>query len=290
MGIDVGGSHISAALVDMETCAILPGSYVRREINTQRSVDEIINDWGEVIEASTKVFDNVSGKIGIAMPGPFDYDNGISMIRDQNKYEVLYQLNVRELLAVRLGMSAGGIKFLNDAECFLLGELLCGAAQGCTQVLGLTLGTGLGSAGCRNGQAEDAALWSSPFKEGIAEDYLSTRWFEKRYFALTGLQVNGVKELAALAQENAVVRLIFEEFGRNLAKFITGCARVYNPSVVVLGGNIAKAYVLFAAELKAALEQEAMHITVQEAALGEEAALIGAASAWKAQVLASAPK
>ncbi|KAA3438796.1 ROK family protein [Rufibacter hautae] len=285
VGIDVGGSHISAALVDMETSSLVTGSYVRKEINTQGSVNEIIENWCEVIQQAQKYDSTSSGKIGIAMPGPFDYPNGVSLIKDQNKYDILYKLNVKELLAEKLLVQADDIRFLNDAECFLLGEVFCGAAQGVEQVLGLTLGTGLGSAWCHHGKVEDADLWNSPFKEGIAEDYLSTRWFVNRFRELTGQEVKGVKELADLAPQNQTAQVVFDEFGRNLADFIKTAVKQVGAVMVVIGGNISKAYPLFSQSLEKHLQTAGLSIPIRVAELGEESALIGAASSWKASLL-----
>ncbi|WP_210464304.1 ROK family protein [Rufibacter roseolus] len=281
VGIDVGGSHITAALVNLGTSALVAGCYVRKEINTQGSVAEIIGDWCEVIRQAAGVSHSSPGKIGIAMPGPFDYPNGVSLIKGQNKYDILYKLNVKELLAERLMMRQEDIRFLNDAECFLLGEVFCGAARGAEEVLGLTLGTGLGSAWCHHGKVADADLWNSPFKEGIAEDYLSTRWFVGRFFELTGQEVKGVKELVALAPEDQTVQTVFDEFGRNLADFIETALKRQDAAVVVIGGNISKAFHLFSAELEKHLQSAGLSIPIRVAELGEESALIGAASSWK---------
>ncbi len=60
------------------------------------------------------------------MPGPFDYEKGISFIKDQNKYESLYGLNVKEMMAERLGVSTDHIRLMNDAGCFLQGEVMGG--------------------------------------------------------------------------------------------------------------------------------------------------------------------
>ena len=90
-----------------------------------------------------------------------------------------------------LDISPSGIKFMNDASCFLHGEVFCGAAYKCEEALGFTLGTGLGSAIYKNGIAEDGEMWCSAYKDGIAEDYLSTRWFERRYKELTGKDIKG---------------------------------------------------------------------------------------------------
>ncbi|WP_207435916.1 ROK family protein [Sabulibacter ruber] len=285
VGIDVGGTHISAGLVDIETSTLVSGSYLRKEIDTQGTVTEIITDWCEVIRQTQGFSGAQAGKIGIAMPGPFDYANGISLIKDQNKYDILYNLNVKELLAEELSMPAAAIRFLNDAACFLLGEVFCGAARGEGQVLGLTLGTGLGSAWCRHGQVQDADLWHAPFKDGIAEEYLSTRWFVGRYQELTGRRVKGVKELADAAPRDGAARQVFDEFGRNLGQFIEAAVQPTAADVLVMGGNISKAFPLFSGELERHLQKAALPIPIRVAALGEASALIGAASSWQESLL-----
>ncbi|MFD3002373.1 ROK family protein [Pontibacter toksunensis] len=280
LGIDIGGSHATAALVNLSTCNLLLGSRERREIDSQGTVEEIMKDWCEIAEETIKKTTKFSGKIGIAMPGPFDYQMGISLIQGQNKYEKLYKLNIKEMLAQRLSMEPENIRFINDAECFLQGEVVCGAAKGYSSALGLTLGTGFGSAIYKNGKSRDAALWCAPFEEGIAEDKLSTRWFVKAYFDLTGLEVRGVKELAELADKDPHVQEVFHRFGRNLALFLINFFKQENPEVVVIGGNISKTYHLFSSELLKRLKEGGVDTTIRIAELGEESALLGAAATW----------
>lgn len=280
LGIDIGGSHITAALVDLETRSILPGSLIRGHVDSQGTANAIIAEWCDTIKESLCRHKVSPGKMGIAMPGPFNYKEGISMIRNQNKYDALYELNVKELLARELDIHANEIQILNDAECFLEGEVFCGAARGFKSAIGLTLGTGLGTAWYINGVAEDAALWNHPFKEGIAEDYLATRWFIKRYKELSGRNVRDVRELAGITDTDSEAKFVFDEFGENLSVFLSLVARDKQPEAVVIGGNIAKAYDLFYPALEKGLKEKAIRIKLQRAKLGEEAALIGAASSW----------
>ncbi|MBC3539121.1 ROK family protein [Rufibacter sediminis] len=285
VGIDVGGTHISAALINIETSTLVAGSYLRKEIDTQSTVTEIITNWCEVIQQTRRFNGAHASKIGIAMPGPFDYTKGVSLIKDQNKYDILYNLNVKELLAEQLSIPTADIRFLNDAACFLLGEVFCGAAQGEGRVLGLTLGTGLGSAWCHHGQVKDADLWNAPFKSGIAEEYLSTRWFVGRYQELTGQRVKGVKEIADVASKDAVAQRVFDEFGQNLGQFIETAVHPPTADVLVIGGNISNAYPLFSGELMRHLRKAALPIQIRVAELGEKSALIGAASSWQESLL-----
>ncbi|HEX2532319.1 MAG TPA: ROK family protein [Chitinophagaceae bacterium] len=277
-GVDIGGSHITAALIDLGTGSVLPGSWQRRALNAQGSSAEIIDDWCRAIEDSFASLGLRPERLGIAMPGPFDYAAGISLIRQQAKYNALYGVNVKQLLAARLALGTEHIFFSNDAACFLQGELAGGIARGCRNVLGLTLGTGLGSARSSAGRAEDADLWCAPFRSGIAEDYLSTRWFTGRYTELTGTTVPEVKLLAAAAATDPYAAQVFGEFGAALGTFLLPLVRAEKPELVVLGGNIAQAFPLFSAALHRVLEEGGAPVAVKQTLLGEKAALVGAAS------------
>jgi glucokinase len=281
LGIDIGGSHITAALVDLNTRKVVEGTGQRRSVDSNGSAEEILNSWCDVINDAFAASD-VSGKrIGIAMPGPFDYESGISLIQDQEKFRSLYNLNLKEELCRRLDLQQEDIRFINDAAAFLQGEVFCGVAANCEHVLGLTLGTGLGSAVCVDLHAEDAALWNSPFKGGTAEDLLSTRWFLNRYFQLTGLHVKGVKELTESQKFPAVVLEIFREFGNNLAEFLFPVMEKHSIEVVVLGGNISNAHVFFMPHLHQRFREMKSNVTIKVAQLKEQASLIGAATCFQ---------
>ena len=156
-GVDIGGSHISAALVDLEDKAIVEGTFVRRHLNPHDDAQTITNEWSDTIRAVNS--DGPIGNVGIAMPGPFDYENGISFIKGQNKYEQLYKANIKNLLAHALNITAGQITFRNDAACFLQGEVFAGTMISFNHCVGITLGTGFGSAVYKNFSAENMDLW-----------------------------------------------------------------------------------------------------------------------------------
>lgn len=279
LGVDIGGSHITAALVDLEGRFVVTGSRKRKLVNSQGSAEEIICDWTEVIKSAFGNTELENRKIGIAMPGPFNYDEGISLIEDQNKFNALFQMNVRNVLAERLGIEASSLRFMNDAASFLQGEVFCGAGKEEERVLGFTLGTGLGAAFCVAGVASDADLWNTPFKEGIAEDYLSTRWFVQRYRELSGLSVSGVKEL--LESKSPVVSQLFLEFGENLSLFLLPLIRNYKPGAVVFGGNISNAHNYFLSTVRKQLAAFEVEVALKQAQLNEDAPLLGAASSWQ---------
>src|SRR5690242_10758035 len=132
LGIDVGGSHISSALVESGSNLILEETFCRRRINTNEDCFEsILNEWTKGIQTSlAKMEGEELEGIGIAMPGPFDYNNGVSLIKGVNKYEALFGINIREALRNRLDLEHEiPIYFENDAACFGVGERMTGIAK-----------------------------------------------------------------------------------------------------------------------------------------------------------------
>jgi len=276
LGVDIGGSHITAALVDMEKGELIRETEARESLNSAGSAEEILKTWVNCIRRS---LDGYTGAvpIGIAVPGPFDYENGISLISQQLKFRSLYGISLKPLLSVPLGIPEEYIYFMNDASSFLKGEIVGGALRGQDHVMGITLGTGLGSAFSREGMVMDAALWQSPFQNGMAEDFLSTRWFTTRYEALTGKTISGVKDIAMLPDEDPLKQQVFDEFAENLSRFIVLQQQTYQYNDIVIGGNIAKAAPFFVAGLDRRVNESTGTVKYCLATLGEKAALIGAA-------------
>jgi glucokinase len=279
LGADIGGSHITVALVDLHTRAVVPHSIVRAHVNSHGTADDIITAWSDAIRKAMALGNGIN-KIGIAMPNPVDYESGVSYIKGIDKYDSLYGLNIKELLSASLDLTVADIRMKNDAGCFLQGEVFGGAAKDIKHAIGLTIGTGIGTAHCHDGIAEDADLWHSAFKDSMVEDYISSRWFVKRYAEISGSSVKNVKELSALYDTDKNAQAVFTEFAHNLAQFLTSFVHRDNPEVIVIGGNIANASALFFPQVESLLSLQDIHIPIQKAILGEEAAIIGAASTW----------
>ncbi len=281
LGIDIGGSHLTAALVNETTRTFVSDSYARIRVNSKGTAGEIFASWTTAIEDIYKKHPVNRKRIGIAMPGPFDYENGISLITKLDKYEALYKLNVKEILSEKLSIPTSSILMMNDAACFLRGEVYYGAAKGYEDVIGITLGTGTGSAIHHKGITEDANLGPSPFMDSIADEYFSTRWFVKKYTELAGTTVKDVKELAELYAADQKVKAVFTEFVKNLVVFLEGFVKAEKPQVIVMGGNIAQCSDLFIDDLLKGLKEKGVSIPIVQAKLGEEAAILGAASLFE---------
>jgi glucokinase len=281
IGIDIGGSHITAGIVDLASRAVIKESLLRKHVNSKSGAEEIIDAWTTVIRDLLTAYPDCEKKIGVAMPGPFNYEEGICLIKGVDKFELLFGLNIKKILTTKLNIEENAILMMNDASCFLKGEVFNGAAVGCNNVAGITLGTGLGSARFQDGKFYEGVLYSVPYKDGTTEDYLSTRWFLKQYNSSTGDTVKDVKELCTKIPGNAAVAELFAEFGKNLGHVLSNYLQIYSCDTIVVGGNIINTWQLFINETKNILDQLPRPVSIRKAMLAEEGALVGAASLWE---------
>lgn len=277
IGVDIGGSHITASYVSSSHHNVVPNTKIRSKVDPHADAQTIINTWTDTLSSLYQPNKYPITKFGIAMPGPFNYSAGISLIKNMNKYEALYGLNIRNMLASAIGIDPDCILFRNDAEAFLHGEVAVAKNAASVKTIGITLGTGLGSAVNYDGVTKDVFRAITPMYDGIAEDYISTRWFLKRYNELTRKHVNNVEELLRV-ENNEAVTLIFSEFAKNLGNFLNVFAEQEDADVVIIGGNIARCLNRFSSQMLSYIKKPG--IEIKQTVLWEDAALVGAACSW----------
>ena len=287
IGVDIGGSHITCAAIDLDEKEIIRDTIAERPVDNKGTAGEIIDRWSETLaetlEGAGK--ENFKG-IGFAMPGPFDYVNGICLIKGVPKYENLYGTNVGVAISQSLGLPQDiPVRFMNDASSFAVGEAWAGKAADSSRLMAITLGTGLGSAFIADkipvvtvDMVPDlGCVYHISFRDGIADDYFSTRWFTKKYKERTGRESKGVKDIAEEAESDNRIRNIFIEFGASLAAFLSPYLIKFGADVLVLGGNISRAYDLFGPALEDEMKRQKCNTIPLLSELKEDAALLGSA-------------
>jgi glucokinase len=277
LSADIGGSHITAAIVDMKQKKVLSETQMRVQVNSYGTAEQILQIWERTLTWVLRNAEVEINSLALAMPGPFDYENGISYIRGLDKYESLYGVNVKEYLAARLQIAPANIVFRNDAEAFLHGEVVGGLSQNYGHVIGFTLGTGMGSARSLSGQTKDLNWGSLSYGKSIADDYFSTRWFLKAYEEISTIKCANVKEMTERAGADKRISRVFYVFAENFAGFISNAIKKDRPDCIVLGGNIAKAHELFVPLLTDHLAANNTPCDIKIAQLDDRAALLGAA-------------
>jgi glucokinase len=276
--LDIGGTHVTAGRVHVQSATVEPGTRVRVAFPPGGS--GLVQ---HILDTAAAIATPELCRVGVAAPGPFDYVAGICWI--PHKLPGLYGVNLRRELGTALDLGDhGAIAFLNDAEAFLLGEWWAGAARGHTRVVGVTLGTGLGSAFLENGQIvrsdtrvpAEGALYTLAFRGAPVEETISRRALLASYGG-DSEKVTDVEEIAARGRAGERrARLVFRELAADLAEFLVPPLEAFAPTCLVVGGSIARAWEL----LEPVLEQRLAAfrpLVVARAARIDDAALLGAA-------------
>ncbi len=282
IGVDVGGSHVSASLIDLHAANELWLHINQKVLDSKGSANTILQTIGAcIIELITGA--NEIDAIGIAFPGPFDYEKGVSAITGVGgKFQSTFGIHVGQALKNITGCHNTLFCFSNDAHCFAVGANYKYKPPGKRKIF-LTLGTGFGSAFIENDSLLvshpdiplSGAFYDQPFLDAIADEYFSTRWLLNEYKQRTGQEISSVKELAALNTEIALT--IFEIFGAKLGEFLLPWLKKFDASSLVIGGNISRANSLFGFSLDKQLEKTASQIDIIYCSDTEECILTGAA-------------
>lgn len=284
VGADIGGSHICSAVIDLREGRICT-EVVDTPVNSRAGATEILDAWAENLRRTCSLAPEAVGCAGFALPGPFDYVRGISLIRGVRKFDGIYGLRVAPSLQARLGRPYT-FRFVNDASAFALGECLGGAARDAERVVSLTLGTGVGSGFVERRRLVETGdrvpangwVYCLPFEGGIVDDAFSTRWFRSRWHALTGEDADGAREIALRYDTDPAARQLFDEYGTRLARFAGPVLDRFGARTLLLGGNIARACPLFGPALRKQFAADGRQIEIRVSELLDRAALLGAAS------------
>ena len=287
IGADIGGSHITCQLFDLEDHHLVGNSRIRKSVDSNSTAPVILDSWANAIREAAGYyrFSELAG-IGFAMPGPFDYQNGIAWFKDVGKFNHLFGVNVRSEILKRFQLQEiYPVRFLNDAACFAIGESLQGEGAMYSRLLAVTLGTGFGTTFIENhkpvsgkyGIPADGFLYKEPFGNSVADDYFSTRWFLKEYKALTGKEISGVKQLVDMVLSDNSAAILFHSFGSELGKFLAPWLKRFDAECLVIGGNISSAYQLFGKDLQDELSQAGLQLPVLISSMQEDAAIAGSA-------------
>lgn len=206
LGIDIGGTGIKAAPVDVTSGAMLAQ---RRKLDTPRPAtpDAVARVVGELVTSF-----GWRGPVGIAYPGVVT--DGVTRTA-ANLHPGWIGLPARDLLSSAAGQPA---QLLNDADAAGMAEMRFGAGLGQRgTVLVLTFGTGIGSA---------------LFIDGILVPNSE----------FGHLEIRG-KDAEKRASESAkrVRGLNWKQWAKRVEEYLTYVERMLSPQLIIVGGGISKA-------------------------------------------------
>ncbi|QBC43645.1 polyphosphate--glucose phosphotransferase [Iodobacter fluviatilis] len=237
LGIDIGGTGIKGAPVNVETGELLAE---RIRIDTpQPATPEAV---GLVVKQLVELF-NWQGPIGCTFPAIVH--NGVTLSA-ANVDGSWMNAPAQDILAQVTGLP---LKLINDADAAGLAEGVFGAAKGISgKVLMITLGTGIGSALIMDGKLiSNTELGHLILKDNdIAEKYCSGK----------------VKD---------DLDLKWKEYTQRLNEYILHLQLLLSPDLLIIGGGISKKHEKFIPELTG------LRFPVVPAELKNDAGIVGAA-------------
>ncbi len=252
--LDVGGTFVKSVVATLEG-ELLPNTETSVPINSDGTREEIEQSFATVV-ANGKAIAEYNGYVlagvGIAFPGPFDYNTGISYMT--HKFAALEKLSVKEFFHSLPEIGADmPVVFMHDVTAAVLGELNFGAAQGYNNVAIVTLGTGLGFSHTANGEIQYSAMgspsvsiYNRPYREGVLEDYASKRGFLRAYAEVRG-EANPENLTVAMiggmcGEGNADALKAFENVGDILATELKPLLSELNIECLLFGGQISRSF------------------------------------------------
>jgi len=233
LGIDIGGTNIRAGLVEDNVVVRIESLKIKKA----GSATEIMDDLNFLIG---KFMNEKIAGIGIGVPSLVDSEKGI--VYDATNIPAWKEVHLKELIEAKKGIP---VYVNNDANCFVMGEKYFGRVKAYNNIVGLIIGTGLGSGLILNNHlyvgencgAGEFGMIS--FRDHDFEYYCSGQFFDNIY----GLTGEEVKQRAEGGDPGALE--IFAQFGSNLGEVIKVIMLAVDPEIFILGGSVSKSYEYF---------------------------------------------
>lgn len=310
IGVDLGGTNIVVGLIDEDGKIIK--SYTKPTL-IQRKTEEIFDDIINMCETLINEYklDKTSLK-GVGMGIPGEVDSKLGIINYSNNIPIK-NFNVKQYmqnLCKKVNMDIPFF-FANDADCAALGELVAGAGKGHSDLVILTLGTGVGGGIIINNKiysgfyAGGAELGHQTIvhngnlctcgNKGCLEAYASATALIRD--AKEKAKQNSSSLLNTLTQNNLdhiTAKIVFdakdkgdivatgliEDYIEYLAVGVANLVNIFKPEIVLLSGGISKQGDKLIMPLKEKVKSKVfggdLKTKIDIATLGNDAGLIGA--------------
>lgn len=291
LGIDIGGTAVKLGLVD-ETGTVLDRA--ERSVSFDGYRTPILDT---VRAAAADFTDGRRGQlagIGVSATGQIDSRKGI-VAGTCGSLPGWVGAPIRDRLTEDFGLP---VTVANDANCMCLGEVWVGAARGCTDVIGITIGTGIGGGiltggrllegarglGGEMGHYRTHALDGVPCTcgaRGCWERYASTTALVRAAQAMDPELRDGRAIFAAARAGRCDVLDLLDRWMDEIAQGLAGMVHIFNPQRILVGGGVSAQKELLIEPLEhkvkaAVMPAFAEGLTLQAAALQNDAGLVGA--------------
>jgi glucokinase len=272
IGVDLGGTKVSVGAV---TEGVV-GRVVRRVVPAQEAAEVVL---AEIMDAIDEVFDKSVVGIGCGVPSVVDVSEGV--VFEVENIPSWKEIHLKAALEDRFGVPAS---VNNDANAFAVGEHVFGRGRDFSDMVGLTLGTGMGTGVIVRGRLYSGVncgvgeIGMMAHKGLTLEDYCSGQFFEREY----GSAGEELYRRARAGDDGSLEA--FARYGAELSEAVMVVLYAYDPQAVIFGGSISAAFDLFEDGLRRGLDDFAYPHVVDRLVLApsrlEDAAVLGAAALY----------
>jgi glucokinase len=276
IGVDLGGTKILAAIVDMS-------GRIEQQIERPTPVDSQEEMIDAVVDAVLELRTGSTDAVGFGVPARIDSRTGVALGAVNTP---LGDIVLEDVLSSRIGLPVGVI---NDGSAAALAEFLHGAGRGARDLVLLTLGTGVGGGLILDGQlyrgwsevghmviVEDGEpCQGSCTGHGHVESYCSGNAADRLATEVLG---PGATAYDLVEQRHPALGRI----GAHLGAAVSSLVNLFDPDVVVIGGGFGVAAgALLLDPVREVMRHEALvpvgtTVRLAVAELGPAAGVIGA--------------
>ena len=292
LGVDIGGTAVKLGLVD-DTGRVL------RRAERSVSFDGYKTPILDTVQTAIRDFlgshdvPKLEG-IGVSATGQIDSRKGV-VAGTCGSLPNYIGAPIKAELEKTFGLP---VTVANDANCMTLGEVWVGGAQGYTDVIGVTLGTGVGGGILTGGRLLEGARglggelghYRTHALDGV-DCTCGAKGCWERYAATTALVRAAQEEnpawkdgrtiFAAAEAGDKTVLALLDAWTDEIAQGLAGMVHIFNPQLILIGGGVSAQQKLLidpiAAKVKAAVMPAfAEGLEIRAAQLHNDAGMVGA--------------
>jgi glucokinase len=312
VGVDLGGTKLLAGAVGPDLAVH------HRALRQARGLDltSLLDTCAAAVEEARDVVGGDVVAVGFGIPCTIDRRRGVAVY---STHLPIVDVPFAALMSERLGLP---VTVDNDATCAVLVEARYGAGRGCSNVLMLTLGTGIGGGlfldgrlfrglsgaagemghmvidkdgppcqgacpnrGCLEALASGSALVrEAALRVGREPDTPLGLAMEE------GVELTGPLVTEFAHDGDPVARGALRAIGRNHGVGLASLVNIFEPEVIVIGGGVIAAGEMFLEPAREEMHARALlpgrdEVRVEAAKFGAEAGMIGAALMAREEVL-----
>lgn len=297
LGIDIGGTAAKIGIVD-ETGKILLTDFFSVSFDHYKTpiIKTVVKNTDAFLQRNGIAPSSLSG-IGVSATGQVNAVEGV-IAGSAGHIDNWLGTPVKSILSRHYHLP---VSVANDANCAVIGEQWQGAAKGFSNVIMITVGTGVGGGIIADNRLLSGAIGIAGElghftikKDGIPctcgsrgcyERYASTtalvNQVKEAFPSMDARKINGKYIFTEVASGNTAMQEIVQRWIQDIAAGLIGLIHIFNPQRVIVGGGVSQQEELFIQPLRQAVFAGIMpgfreNLSLCAAELGNHAGLLGA--------------